>query len=153
MKHPLLFLLFTAQLSGALLAQRRTPQEQNPPPQQELATVLTYLQQQGDPNAKQEPGTKKDGKTEEQKFQEAAAGMFAGFITVLSGAATGSPLQVAGGIFSMFSAAFLATTRSPLRDQELEEIDGLHERRTNKRRRLEQELLSRYQTAFKTRRR
>jgi hypothetical protein len=117
MKHCILFSLL---FFSPLLAQPRESnghQEQTPP-NKELATYLTHLNQTGQlpETPKEKP---KDGLTEEEKFQEAASKIFAGMLTLISGAQSGDPLQIATGIFSMFSSAFMVATRNKMQEEAL----------------------------------
>jgi hypothetical protein len=113
-------ILFSLLLFPPLIAQPRegiSEQEQTQP-NKELATYLTHLNQTGQLPEKPQEKPKED-LTEEEKFQEAANKIFASMLTLISGARSGDPLQIAAGVFGMFSSAFMVATRNKLQDEEL----------------------------------
>lgn len=113
-------ILFSFLLFPPLIAQPReaTNDLEQTPATKELAAYLTHLNQTGQlPETPQEKP--KEDLTEEEKFQDAASKIFAGMLTLISGAQSGDPLQIATGIFSMFSSAFMVATRNKLQDEEL----------------------------------
>lgn len=173
MKHIIVCLVLTTTSINIAQPREQKPQEQQKSstqsPPQELTTCITNLQQTGQLTpAKQEPTNKDDdtnkkNENEEKKFTDAASGIFAGVLTVISGASAKDPILIATGIFNVLKAAFLATTRDKPRtdkddtDHNDEEVVTIRKRSRRTMRMLSgqelKELVARYQqqTNFKKR--